>query len=366
MAPQSTISFKISSMDSLGQGVSKETNKITFIPKTFIGDEGKAEIISEKKGVAFARMKSLSNSSSARIEPSCPHFSSCPSCHYLHVSYEDELKIKEEALKRLAYKLNPPSITLLGSPQRLEYRNRIQLHYNLLEKKLGFFDHHEKTIIPVPQCSIAIPQISEELRRLYAENTWTKEAPQNSTTGHLEIYWLKNKLQVSWNKPYAEGGFTQVFETMNQKLKEHLRLWMQDKSASGILDLFAGNGNLSQQLNYSQRLCVDKYLQIPGEDFYSQDLYHNKALSNVTKLLAQKKFQPGVLLLDPPRSGLKNLQEWCEAIRPKSIAYVSCDPHTMARDLSSLNNYQINHLFLIDFFPSTFHFETMVFLEEKT
>ena len=49
MHNQKIIPFKITGMDSLGQGVSKESDKITFIPKTAIGDEGDAWVQSEKK-----------------------------------------------------------------------------------------------------------------------------------------------------------------------------------------------------------------------------------------------------------------------------------------------------------------------------
>lgn len=41
-----TIPFEITSMDSLGQGVSKVTDKVTFIPKTVVGDKGEAVLIS--------------------------------------------------------------------------------------------------------------------------------------------------------------------------------------------------------------------------------------------------------------------------------------------------------------------------------
>ncbi|WP_369793742.1 hypothetical protein [Bacteriovorax sp. DB6_IX] len=44
--------------------------------------------------------------------------------------------------------------------------------------------------------------------------------------------------------------------------------------------------------------------------------------------------------------------------------YVSCNPQTLARDIKNLQNeYQIERLFLVDFFPSTKHFESMMFLK---
>jgi tRNA/tmRNA/rRNA uracil-C5-methylase (TrmA/RlmC/RlmD family) len=84
----------------------------------------------------------------------------------------------------------------------------------------------------------------------------------------------------------------------------------------------------------------------------------------------KKKWSPQnelstLLILDPPRSGLKNLQDWLNEFRPRFVAYVSCDPHTLVRDLMGIENYKVTELHLIDFFPGTFHYESMVFLEEK-
>jgi 23S rRNA (uracil1939-C5)-methyltransferase len=358
------IPFKITGMDSLGQGVSKETDKITFISKTAIGDEGQAWIQSEKKGVAFASIKELQKSSPLRVIPSCVHFNQCPSCHYLHISYEDELKFKKESLQRLFRKLPVPEIELIGAVRRLEYRNRIQLHYDVSLNKLGMLDAKSQQIIPIPQCRIAMPEVLKVLQDLYLNNQWIKEAPVPQ--GHLEIYWLNGKIQKNWNESYAQGGFTQVYEEMNQVMRTTLKNSSFNKSSQNLLDLFAGNGNLSEQLNFKQRLCVDYYTKNIKPDSFSLDLYSTSALKTTMSELKKKSLQPEQLLLDPPRSGMKDLNLWLEAIKPKQVAYVSCDPHTLARDIASVTHYEAKEFFLIDFFPSTFHYETLIILERKS
>ena len=44
------------------------------------------------------------------------------------------------------------------------------------------------------------------------------------------------------------------------------------------------------------------------------------------------------------------------------VAYVSCDPATLARDLVILlaSGYRIEQIHLLDLFPQTFHLETIV------
>ncbi len=363
MQSQRMVPFKIIRMDSLGQGVSKESDKITFIPKTLPGDAGEARIVAERKGVSFAKMQSLKEASPLRIDPVCPHFESCPSCHYLHTPYEQELIFKKENLDFLFKKIPHPDIQVTPAIRRTGYRNRVQLHYDLPGKKLGMLDAKDHSIAPIPKCLIGREAIADKIKDFYFNSTWERLASGQPPQGHVELYEQNNEVKVTWNAPYSEGGFTQVFEEMNLVLKSKLENWLASLPAFELLDLFAGNGNLSDKLNHSKRLCVDMYAKSPGFGFFSQDLYDEKAFFKVRQKMQEMQLKPSVIVLDPPRSGLKNLEQFLEESRPKHVVYVSCDPHTMVRDISTLGRYRVVELHLIDFFPSTFHFETMAFLE---
>lgn len=365
MKPKRIVPFKITSVDGLGQGVSKIADKITFIPKTTIGDEGEAEIMSEKKGVSFARLTKLSAASKRRVKEDCPHFGICPSCHFQHVSYEDELNFKKESLQRLFRKLSVPEIQLIPAPERFYYRNRIQLHYSIKLKLIGMKDPHTFKITPIPNCIIGTIEIQKELDRLYKNNQWLVEVPAGQPEGHLEIYSLNGELKRNWNRPYAEGGFTQVYEKMNQKLKAILKEEWNNFFKGGLIDLFAGNGNLSKELAYTDRLCIDLYKKDHGKEFLNLDLYEKQALTKVIKTVKDKNLTVHNLILDPPRSGFRDLSVWLDTLKPEKAVYVSCDPNTLARDLSGINGYSIYSGYLLDFFPSTFHFETMVFLKRQ-
>lgn len=113
-------------------------------------------------------------------------------------------------------------------------------------------------------------------------------------------------------------------------------------------------------------LCVDIYRNIPGSEFLNQDMYADNALKNIQKEIREKGLNISHLILDPPRSGFKEFSSWLKILKPEVVAYVSCDPHTLARDLGNLEEYAIKDAWLIDFFPSTFHFESMIFLERKS
>lgn len=81
--------------------------------------------------------------------------------------------------------------------------------------------------------------------------------------------------------------------------------------------------------------------------------------------LAERKENIDVVFMDPPRAGsdeafLKSVVR----LAPKKVVYVSCNPETLARDLSCLtgNGYMVNIIQAVDMFPFTEHVETVVLM----
>ena len=72
-----------------------------------------------------------------------------------------------------------------------------------------------------------------------------------------------------------------------------------------------------------------------------------------------------MVLLNPPRGGCWSEDlEALDRIAPQHLIYISCNPTTLARDLSKLSaSYEVISLDLVDLFPMTYHFETVVGLQ---
>jgi tRNA/tmRNA/rRNA uracil-C5-methylase (TrmA/RlmC/RlmD family) len=76
--------------------------------------------------------------------------------------------------------------------------------------------------------------------------------------------------------------------------------------------------------------------------------------------------RPDALVLDPPRTGLpRGAAARIAALAPARIAYLSCDPATLARDLAALvaAGYRLAHAEAFDLFPQTPHVEVLARLE---
>lgn len=370
--------FSTDSMDTLGQGVSRndplKQGQVSFISKSLPGEKGKAKCFYQKKkwkrGI-LTTPQNLTQISPNRIDPLCPHFNECFGCHYLHTSYQNELNYKKLALKQALRKFQLPEIEVLPAENRDYYRNRIQWHYHLEQKLIG--QNGPFGIIPVPNCRLPCSKLDLFLKDFLQKSWWDDPLFLNEPNkGHIEFYLdSSEKVQISANQPYAHLGFSQVNFSMNQILLELLTKTIKDCLPEKlgpqdlILELFGGKGNLTQKINAPILICDSR----SGSTSSTQknleiDLYAPFALKKI--LEATKNQNILGMILDPPRSGFKNLEIWADKIltRKKSwFIYVSCSPDTLARDIDLLllkeKKFFVQKIYLLDMFPGTHHFETI-------
>lgn len=95
-------------------------------------------------------------------------------------------------------------------------------------------------------------------------------------------------------------------------------------------------------------------------------MYNDDASSFMVKMASNKQ-SVDVLFMDPPRKGSD--QRFLDALiklKPKRVVYVSCDPTTLARDVSYISkSYEIKEIQPFDMFPQTFHTENVCLLTLK-
>ena len=362
------IPFVIETMDGLGQGVSKVNNKVTFIAKTLPGEQGVAIVHKRSKGVIFAQLKQLETSASDRRESLCPHFDDCPACHYLHTEYKQELGFKKQSLSDISRHLALPEkgIDIFSAPSRLHYRNRIQLHYR--HQYIGMVNALTDDIVEIPECKIIRPELQAAFDSLYSDKNWCNT---HSGRGHVELYWRPEEgVTIQWNEAYAFGGFSQVYDAMNQMLCSHVYDYLNLINADSVLDLFSGEGNLTNDyISVKQKIrkMIDFSPENQASDFSCLDLFSDNALSQFQRL--HKKAVFDTLVVDPPRKGFPLLVKWIKHYKPKHLIYVSCNAATQVRDLQSLDkdniDYTIETMSLLDLFPSTYHYESIAYIKFK-
>lgn len=174
-----------------------------------------------------------------------------------------------------------------------------------------------------------------------------------------------------WAEP---GVFTQANPAVNDLLVERV-LTALPADGSSVLELHAGVGNFSLPLalagadvytaEHMQRAVelAQRNAQQAGvglHAFYVED---------VDALLPGGPVPPlatfDAVLLNPPRVGALEVAKLLAAGGPRRLAYVSCDPATLARDVHELveGGYRIGAATAFDMFPQTPHVEVLLGLE---
>jgi 23S rRNA (uracil1939-C5)-methyltransferase len=167
--------------------------------------------------------------------------------------------------------------------------------------------------------------------------------------------------------------FQNNYNITKKILNEFVRIVKEEKITGHLLDLYSGVGLFSIYL-----APLFKHVTGVETNGISVKAAHSNAninnIKNTTFIKADvEEFiqdydkKVDLLIVDPPRSGLgKRVLTKILHLKPKNIFYLSCDPTTLSRDLSKLNEfYNIEFIKPFDMFPNTFHIENFVFLKAK-
>jgi 23S rRNA (uracil1939-C5)-methyltransferase len=143
-----------------------------------------------------------------------------------------------------------------------------------------------------------------------------------------------------------------------------------------ILELHCGMGNFSIPMS---RTCQTLFGIESNPEPYRYALInaHNNRRPNChfikksdirgLKQMINSGLNFSFLVMDPPRSGCKDILSLIPNLKIPKIIYVSCNPSTLARDLSILvkdQNYHIEYVQPIDMFPQTYHVECVTVLSK--
>ncbi|MBT4385143.1 23S rRNA (uracil(1939)-C(5))-methyltransferase RlmD [Candidatus Peregrinibacteria bacterium] len=139
-----------------------------------------------------------------------------------------------------------------------------------------------------------------------------------------------------------------------------------------VMDLYCGTGTIGLFCAHKAGKVIGIEVNEAAVDSARQNAIKNGIknavfyLGAVDKRLSTMEESPDVLIVDPPRAGLgEKVVEQCAAFEPNRIVYVSCNPTSMARDLTYFKNlgYKTAHVTPVDMFPQTHHIESICLLE---
>ena len=402
-----------------GEALGFHTGHTVFAPLILPGERALVEEVRRQKGVVFARSLRILQASPERIEPKCPYFSRCGGCQYQHLAPEAQLGIKTEILRETLRRLGQikwegPITAHSGPPWN--YRNQAQMKIGKSPDgapALGFFEAESNRLVPIDACPIISPRLNALLSVLRTElwiselapgtelelladdqdqkvmltltGSWLEDEAETLATkllaeldGVSTVAIARDESLKTFGEPYLTyrvGEFayrigpTAFFQSARFLLTEFVSAVTANVSGAVALDLYAGVGLFTLPLSkrFDQVMAVEVAPQatanlaanartVPGRKV--------RAIAGTTfdYLRRSAQMDPDLVVLDPPRAGVgAETLRLLLALRPKRLHYVSCSPPTLARDLGFLlkHGYQLDSLELFDFFPQTYHIESL-------
>lgn len=383
--------------------------RVVFVPFGLPDETVRLRMVEEKRGHACGEVVEILEPSPERIAPRCRHYGVCGGCHYQHLDYQAQLTAKTgillDQLKRLAREEISPLGPIFPSPDEWNYRNHIQFHLNP-EGKLGYLAAHTRSVVAISECHLPEPPLNQlwsdldfdlklglervSLRlgmdgeSLLVLESRSAELPQLDLEASLSVVHLSGGdavvmagddylvMQVNDRQfRVSAASFFQVNTAMAGKMAAYLVDNLPVSATTTLLEVYCGVGLFSAffagrvarlvGIEASPQACEDFTANL--DEFDNVELYEARA----EDVLPALQFKPDLVILDPPRTGVQTRAlDALLNLRPGRIAYVSCDPSTLARDATRLSagGYGLRQVAPFDLFPQTYHIESISIFEQ--
>ena len=329
---------------------------------------------------------------------------------------KENLKFKKEkienALKRIG-KIDKKVEDVIPSFKNDNYRNKISLKVE--DDKIGFYGEGTYQLIDIDNCLLAVSEINEAIKviRTYIKGFKNKIKTVTIKYGNamddilIDIYSLSqddvgiinyltsnisNLKTVIFNdkvlfgtgyiKEISNGlmfncsskSFFQVNGMQAEKMYDEAIKLAKLKKDDVVLDLYCGTGTIGMILSSHVKKVigveiVEDAIINARENLRINDINNESFIcGDASKVVSKIKEKIDVLFVDPPRAGVdRKAVAIIKKMMPRKIVYISCNPVTMARDLSYLNDmYDIKRIVPFDMFPNTSHVECVCVLERKS
>jgi 23S rRNA (uracil1939-C5)-methyltransferase len=381
-----------------GDGLARLDGQVVLMPFVLPGERVSFRPQRMKAGLLKGTRVQILEPSAERIEPRCEYFMACGGCQLQHGRYEYQVAQKQgilrETLRRIGGLDYSEEIAVIAA-EPWAYRNRIQLHFKA--GTCGFHKAESHAIQGVSDCDISAPLLNEAIAKI---GPAVKKQEWPDFLRSLELFTNGTEIQVNVlesNRPVAARFFTWLkgmvpaiaagaieyeaagerfrisggsfFQTNRFLIDALVNEVLGNESGEEAVDLYAGVGlfTLPMARRFTRVRAVERGATA------LRDLEFNAGKAALTNIEAKKasaedflrelQDAPAWIVADPPRTGLgKDAAAELLRIKPRHFTIVSCDPTTLARDLKTLlaGGYRVARMALVDLFPQTYHFETVV------
>jgi 23S rRNA (uracil1939-C5)-methyltransferase len=399
------VSVSIDSIAAGGDGVGRSNGLVVFVPRTAPGDVVTAQV-SGKGHFARGTLRNIVSPSPVRIDPACPHYTrdNCGGCQLQHMTYESQLAAKRliirDSLQRIGKRsVDPPPIE--RSPNEWRYRTKLTLAMRRRGARwiAGLHPYDDASrIFPISDCPITDRRVVAAWREIMEADAYFPDARElrgsvRITSGGPTFVMMGGQswaardqfsaavpsVSAVWWEPAddkprrllydkrQDGDPSASFAQVNAEMAEILRSYVVARARSyearTIIDGYAGAGHTALSLSEPGVRVTAIELDADASDWSASRLSEpSRAIHARVEDALPGTLPADLVILNPPRAGVDarvtaTLEAEAEHLR--GVIYVSCNPATLARDLSRLPGYRIESVHAFDMFPQTAHVETV-------
>ncbi len=395
-----------------GDGVGRLSDGITvFVPRAAPGDRVEIDLVERRKRFARGRVRSVVEGAGSRVEPRCRHYDEdeCGGCQLQHLDYETQLAVKRtmvgDALRRIG-KFDVADPPIVPAEQQWEYRNKVSLAVR--GKVIGFRRiGRADAVFALDRCAISdggLMDLWSEVRRhvtllppsLYRlvlrrdrgggfhvvvagrdEKVWDATPFVTALARPDVAVWWKPKSGASRIIAGPETGFPALaFDQVNPKLAAQLRRRLVevagDVRQTVVWDLYGGVGDTATLLATAGARVWSVDADRSAVAWGNRELAHERVtrIADRVEDVVHRLPEPTLVVVNPPRTGLSAgvaewLERWGSQQAGRKLLYVSCDPPTLARDLTKMPAFGIRLVEAFDLFPQTSHVESLVVAQTR-
>ncbi len=410
----------IEKLGSAGDGIGRHDGRPVYVANTLPGEN-----VRTNDDLPNPLLIEILQESPERREPPCPHFGRCGGCTFQHAS--DQLildwKRDEVALAFLQAGITAKVEATIASPHAARRRVSFTASRNANTGdvaaasaiSLGYKERRSDALVNINSCTILLPALAAEIagvrdlcRTLLRGNEEIQIAinlcdngfdlafdlPQlpneTITAGFVRAFAKSPYLRASINgdvvieneKPLVKfgkaqvalppGGFLQAVRAAEDEMAKLVTKHLGGRKR--VVDLFSGSGTFSLRLAERSRVHA---VEMDGPALAAlRSASSVEGLKSVTieerdlhalPLTASELKPFDGVCLDPPRAGAEDQCRLIASSNIKSVAYISCNPSTLARDAVHLieGGYKLDKLVPIDQFVFSPHIEAVALFSKK-
>lgn len=130
MKKNDIVEIEITALSSECSGIGKKDGMVIFVPFSAIGDKLEVKILKVNKTYCYGKIERIITPSPDRVTPDCPVYTKCGGCSLRHISYEAQLRAKEQFVKDAFTRiggLSPEFLPIIRNTNINGYRNKLQI-----------------------------------------------------------------------------------------------------------------------------------------------------------------------------------------------------------------------------------------------